>query len=181
MIWRMMTSQQMLDEHRKALAHHEAEAAKHRAAITALEGKAPVPFPVPYPVVPYPNPGDVQPVVPLVPGGPWPGVGPLTPIWVGGHGGNCACSQCCPPLWAIGITCGPSPIAPMPSGAPIPAWAWSGTLDGATAIAAIVEAGGRVDINCNPGLPPGIPLFPKLGTFGPGPSMPPSDQRYGSS
>lgn len=99
-----------LAEHEEAIGRHMKEALKLKLAIVALGGveeplepQLPVPITWPIPTTPGPafpwpvKPLDIQPpyipvvpqIVPYDPTQPW---GPI----VVGHGGNCACPQCCP-------------------------------------------------------------------------------------
>lgn len=83
----------------RAAADQAAQARRYRAAIAALEGKpvpAAAPTPVPQPALPFPWPPPWMPQP--IPGFPGLPVDPLGPWLVQGHGGNCACPKCCPPL-----------------------------------------------------------------------------------
>lgn len=123
----MKTANEMLVDMGAALAHHEQEATRLRAAIAALSGAAPAPAQQPI-VLPYPV--WVPPILPAPQPPIYPGLG--SHPWIiqtGGHGGACACPQCCP-----SVICGTVTMQPD--------------------LVAFAEAGGRVDINCNPSWTP---------------------------
>ncbi len=81
-----------LAEHDEAIGRHMKEALKLRQMIATMEGLT-LPVTLPF-AVPTIDPFMV-PVMPLLP--PW-WVEPFSPIVIG-HGGNCACFQCCPITW----------------------------------------------------------------------------------
>ncbi len=102
-----------LTEHEEAIGKHTIEATKLRLMLAAMgaldtpvQALPVLPSPPWPPTQPFPYPPirplDIYPmpvVTPFVPLSPW---APTTPVI--GHGGNCACGQCCPVITCAGQT-----------------------------------------------------------------------------